>query len=80
MTLNKYLKGKTLSPITLLLIEKLKLFWENDEEFIVGVLVDLESDYERQQVIDFIDNGENVNYESIILLSLELCQQRENKR
>lgn len=76
MTLNQYTKNKSLSPTTLLLIDKLKLFWENDEEFIIGVLVDLETDFERQQVIDYIDNGENVTYESIILLALELEQSR----
>ncbi len=76
MTLNQYTKDKSLSPTTLLLIDKLKLFWENDEEFIIGVLADLETDLERQQVIDYIDSGENVTYESIILLALELEQSR----
>lgn len=76
MTLNQYTKDKSLSQTTLLLIEKLKLFWENDEEFIIGVLVDLETDFERQQLIDYIDNGKNVTYESIILLALELEQSR----
>lgn len=74
MTLNQYVNNKKISQTTLLLIEKLKLFWENDEEFIIGVLVDLKSDSERQQLIDYIDNGKDVSYESIILFSLELGQ------
>jgi hypothetical protein len=76
MTLNQYTKDKTLSPTTLLLIDKLKLFWENDEEFVIGVLVDLETDFERQQVIDYIDKGKDVTYENIILFALELEQSR----
>lgn len=79
MTLSKYLAEKNSSQTVLHLINKLKLYWENDEEFIIGVLNDLKTDEERELVIDYIDNGKDVTYENIILLSLELCNMRKYK-
>ncbi len=80
MTIEQYVKDKSLSPTTLMLIDKLKLFWENDEEFVIGVLVNLETDFERQQIINYIDKGKDVSYENIILYALELEQSRNNKK
>lgn len=78
MTLNRYCKDRKLSKTTLQLIDKLKAFSEGDEEFILGVLIDLKSDDEREIVIKYIDEGNDVSYENIILVALELNQQRNN--
>ena len=76
MTLEEYYK-KHSSKAILELTEKLKQYWENDEEFLLGVLNDLKTDEEREQVIQYINYGEDVSYESIILYTLDIAQLRK---
>ena len=49
----------------------------DDDEFVLGIMTDLETDDERKIVIDYINNGEDVTYENLILLSLHLNNKRE---
>jgi hypothetical protein len=63
------------SAITDKLVELLKKI-STDEEFILGTIVYAENEEEQQQIIDYIENGEDVSYENIVLFSLYL----ENKR
>ncbi len=63
------------SAITDKLVELLKKI-STDEEFILGTIVYEENEEEQQQIIDYIENGEDVSYENIVLFSLYL----ENKR
>ena len=49
----------------------------DDDEFVLGIMTDLETDAERKIVIDYINNGEDVTYENLILLSLHLNNKRE---
>ena len=79
MTLAEYLYNKKISPVTKRLIEKLQLYWENDEEFVIGVLCDLKTDEERQLLCDYIDQGKDVSYENIILFALDLKLQRNKQ-
>ncbi len=76
MTVEEYCNAKQRSDVTLELIEKLKQF-STDDDYILGTLADSEFDEDRKLIIDYIDNGEDVNYESVILFSLEVGQQRD---
>lgn len=77
MTLNQYMQGKELTDTTLKLIDKMAKYAENDDEFILGMLVTLKTDKERKKVIEYIDEGNDVSYENLILLSLEIKEQRK---
>lgn len=76
MKLLEYLVDKKITNTTLNLIEMLKIYSENDDEFIIGILNDLETDYERNLVLEYIKKNINVSYESILLFSLEIEQNR----
>lgn len=45
---------------------------ENDRDFVVGVMSSANSEEIAEAILDYIENGEDVTLESIILLSLEL--------
>lgn len=79
MTVEEYCNAKQRSDVTLELIEKLKQF-STDDDYILGALADSEFDEDRKLIIEYIDNGEDVSYESVILFSLEVGQQREKVR
>ncbi|MEE1124885.1 MAG: hypothetical protein U0L18_02980 [Acutalibacteraceae bacterium] len=79
MTLNEYCKTKYCSRVTMELIEKLKVF-SSEDDYIIGVLSDSDYDEDRKKIIDFIDNGEDVSYESIILYSLEIGMKRSGEK
>ena len=78
MTVSEYCETKQRSKTTLELIEKLRQF-STDDDYILGVLADSEFDEDRQLIIDFIDKGQNVNYESVILFSLEVGTLRSER-
>ena len=59
-----------------LLLEKLKTISE-DREFLLSVINAAKHIEDRRTVIEFIDNGKDVTYENIILLSLTLYEYRE---
>ena len=60
------------------LFDKLKEY-HNDKDFVCGVVSNTRNDEDRQTIIDYIDNGENVSVETIILLSLHLKNERNKK-
>ena len=76
MTVAEYCKKRQRSDTTLKLISRLRLY-SNDDDYILGVLAESSSDEDRQLIIDFIEQGENVTYETIILFSLEIGLQRD---
>ena len=49
-----------------------------DKEFIAGVLLDVENDEDKISLLEYIEKGEDVSFEQIILNALWLGQQREN--
>lgn len=57
------------------LFDKLKAYYP-DKDFVVGVISNVKEDEDRQAIIDFIDNDEDVSVENIILLSLHLNNKR----
>lgn len=58
------------------LIEKLKTVSE-DKDFLVGVVSNAKHDEDRETIIEYIDNGKDVSYESLLLLSVWLGNERE---
>ena len=48
--------------------------YSKEDDYIIGILLDCESDTERQQLLDYIRQGRDVGYESIILYALEIAQ------
>ena len=58
------------------LIEKLKTISE-DKDFIVGVISNAKHNDDRKALIKYIDEGEEVTYEQLLLLSLWLNQERK---
>lgn len=57
------------------LMDALRNIWD-DKEFVIGVLTDLETDEERQIVMDHIESNDNVTSEEITLLSLFIDSER----
>lgn len=53
------------------LLAMLVNIWD-DDDFIVGVMNDLESESEKEKVIHFIEENHDVSPEEIVLLSLEI--------
>jgi hypothetical protein len=53
------------------LIGILRDIW-NDKEFVLGVMNDLETDEERQAVIDYIKDNKEATTEEIVLLALNI--------
>lgn len=76
MTVSEYCSVKHRSQTTLELIEKLRQF-SRDDDYILGVLAESEFDEDRKLIIDYIEKGEDVSYENVILFSLEVGQQRD---
>jgi hypothetical protein len=57
------------------LIQVLRDIWD-DKEFVLGVLTDLETDEERQAVLDYIQHNDGVTTEDIVLLALHIDNER----
>lgn len=73
MTINEYLEKHTSSQVTLDLIERLKEY-SKDNDYVVGILLDCESETDKQELLEYIQNGEDVSYDNIILYALVLAQ------
>lgn len=77
MNWTKYIEDKSKeSELTKKLIDELKKISE-DEDFIVGTLADVYNDEDKKTLLEYIEKGEDVNYEQVILNSLWLGQQRD---
>ena len=64
-----------ITPTEKQLISMLKEIW-NDKDFVIGIITDLETDEERQVVIDYIKNADDVTPEDLVLLSLHIDTER----
>ena len=53
------------------LVHKLRAIW-NDKEFVIGILSHVETDEERRQVINFIDDSDNIRSEEVVLFALNI--------
>lgn len=64
-----------ITPIEKQLISMLKDIW-NDKDFVIGIITDLETDDERQLVIDYIKNNDGAKPDDLVLLSLHIDNER----
>ena len=76
MTLDEFAKRKNLSTLGLKLMEKLKQF-SSDNDFIIGVLLDVYDEDDKQALLDYIEDGKDVSYENVNLYALELGLERD---
>ena len=60
------------------LFDKLNSF-HHDKDFVVGVMSNAKHEEDRKTIIDYMENGEDVTVENIILLSLHLNNERKTK-
>lgn len=60
------------------LFDKLREY-HNNKDFVCGVVSSTKNDEDRQTIINYIDDGEDVTIENIILLSLHLKNERNKK-
>ena len=60
------------------LFNKLNSFY-HDKDFVLGVMSNAKHDDDRETILQFMENGEDVTVESIILLSLHLNNERKAK-
>lgn len=65
----------TADEIRKTLIARLKELYDN-RDFIVGVISNATHPDDRKSIIEYIDNGEGVTMENILLLSVYLDQKR----
>lgn len=72
-----YFRNGKLRSENALELSKLLEGISKDPEFILGVLNDLKTDEDNQKVIEYIKNGEDVSYENVILMALDLNLQRK---
>ena len=57
------------------LFDKLKSFY-HDKDFVIGVMSSAKHKDDAKIILDYMENGTDVTAESIILLSLELSNER----
>jgi hypothetical protein len=60
------------------LFNKLNSF-HHDKDFVVGVMSNAKHDEDRETILQFMEAGEDVTVENIILLSLHLSNERKAK-
>ena len=60
-----------------MLLEKLKAIYD-DKDFIVGIFSNADNQDDRQRIVDYIDAGEEVTVENLLLLSVFLDNKRHH--
>lgn len=63
------------SKIAIELFQRLKAF-NNNKDFVLGVMCNAPRDEDMKTILEFLDSGNDVTVENIILLSLELGNER----
>lgn len=61
-----------MSDLAVELGKKLKSVYDNDD-FITAVLSYADNEVDRRSVIEFIDNGEDVTDENVLIFAMELA-------
>lgn len=64
-----------MDELTVVLSKKLKSIYDN-KEFIIEVLSNADNPEDQQTIIDFIDAGEDVDDEAILVLAMDLADAR----
>lgn len=50
----------------------------DDDEFVEGILVYAYDERDRETILDFINSGDDVSVETVTVLALNLCDQRDS--
>ena len=79
-SLDDFIKTNRNDELSARLIKELKKVPNCDDDFIFGVLVYTKNDDDKREMIKFIQKGEDVTYEQVVLNALWLNQQRKNKQ
>ncbi len=75
MNVSEYIKKESeKSRISTLLFQKLREIIDNLNN-ICGIFAELKTDKERQQLLNYINEGKDVNEEQLILTSIWIAQQ-----
>ena len=68
--------NEEVSPTAKALFEKLRAFY-NNRDFVLGVMCNAPHEDDMKTILEYIEKGEDVTIESLILLSLELGNKRD---
>ena len=68
--------NEEVSPTSKALFEKLRAFY-NNRDFVLGVMCNAPHEDDMKTILEYIEKGEDVTRESLILLSLELGNKRD---
>lgn len=79
MTLHEYYEKRMKSPVVQELVQRLENY-SKSEEYVAGTLLDVKTDEDCEILIDYIDNGEDVSYENILLVALEISDDRKKQQ
>ena len=66
------------SKTAILLFNKLKAYYDNRDS-VLGVMCNAPHDDDMKRIIEYMDKGQDVTIENLILLSLELGNNREQR-
>ena len=72
MNLDALIKQKSQTDVGKQLVKLLTGIWD-DKEFILGCLVDLPDDSQKQKLIDFIEEANETDSDVITLASLDIA-------
>lgn len=67
------MKNNKISDLTNELLMRLKNIYD-DRDYIIGVLSIASREDDKQKLIDFIDAGEDVDYETVTVMAIELSR------
>ena len=76
MNEQEYLEKKKNSSVVKTLVELLNIYSKSDE-YIDGILSVLDNEDECIELIDYIQNGEDVNYSNILLMAWDINDNRK---
>ena len=76
MNEQEYLEKKKTSSVVKTLVELLNIYSKSDE-YIDGILSVLDNEDECIELIDYIQNGEDVNYSNILLMAWDINDNRK---
>lgn len=76
MNEQEYLEKKKTSSVVKKLVESLNIYSKSDE-YIDGILSVLDNEGECKELIDYIQNGEDVNYSNILLMAWDINDNRK---
>lgn len=68
--------SETASKVTKQLELKLRELFD-DDEFVEGILIYAYDERDRKTILDFINSGDDVSVETVTVLALNLCDQRD---